>query len=129
MADFIRGTGRRKTSVARVRMTPGTGSIEINKKSLNEYFPTVDSQNSVLGPLRSTENLEKWDVIVKVHGGGPTGQSGAVRLGIARCLKKADETIEHLLREGGFLTRDGRMKERKKYGQKGARGKFQFSKR
>ena len=129
MADFIRGTGRRKTSVARVRMTPGTGSIEINKKALKEYFPTIDSQNSVLGPLRATETLEKWDVIVKVHGGGPTGQSGAVRLGISRCLKKADETIEHLLREGGFLTRDGRMKERKKYGQKGARGKFQFSKR
>ena len=79
--------------------------------------------------LRATETLETWDVIVKVHGGGPTGQSGAVRLGISRCLKKADETIEHLLREGGFLTRDGRMKERKKYGQKGARGKFQFSKR
>jgi small subunit ribosomal protein S9 len=129
MAEYILGTGRRKTSVARVRMMPGTGLIEINKREFKEYFPMVDSQSSVLGPLRASEALDKWDVKVRVHGGGPTGQAGAVRLGIARCLKKADETLDHTLRGGGFLTRDGRMKERKKYGQKGARGKFQFSKR
>jgi len=129
MTEYIWGTGRRKTSVARVRMTPGTGSIVINKKAFEEYFPTVDAQNSVLGPLRAVEGVEKWDVIVNVGGGGPTGQSGAVRLGIARCLKKADDTLHPTLSEGGFLTRDSRMKERKKYGQKGARAKFQFSKR
>ena len=129
MAEYIWGTGRRKTSVARVRMTPGTGTIVINKKTFVEYFPTFDAQNSVLGPLRATETVDKWDVIVNVGGGGPTGQSGAVRLGIARCLKKADDAFDQTLREGGFLTRDSRMKERKKYGQKGARAKFQFSKR
>ncbi|MHC4953497.1 MAG: 30S ribosomal protein S9 [Planctomycetota bacterium] len=129
MSEFIWSTGRRKSSVARVRIKPGTGEIEINKRPFLQYFPTVDSQNSVLGPLRAIEAEGKWDVIVNVHGGGPTGQSGAVRLGISRCLKKADETLDHILREGGFLTRDARMKERKKYGQKGARGKFQFSKR
>ena len=129
MVDYTRGTGRRKSSVARVRIAPGTGTIQINKREFKQYFPTIDSQSSVLGPLRAIEGLEKWDVIVKVHGGGPTGQSGAVRLGIARCLIKADDTLEHTLREGGFLTRDARMKERKKYGQKGARAKFQFSKR
>jgi len=129
MIDYTRGTGRRKSSVARVRIAPGTGTIQINKREFKQYFPTIDSQSSVLGPLRAIEGIEKWDVIVKVHGGGPTGQSGAVRLGIARCLIKADDTLEHTLREGGFLTRDARMKERKKYGQKGARAKFQFSKR
>jgi len=129
MADYIWGTGRRKSSVARVRIKPGTGTIQINKREFKQYFPTIDSQNSVLGPLTAIEGVDKWDIIVKVHGGGPTGQSGAVRLGIARCLIKADEALEHSLREGGFLTRDSRMKERKKYGQKGARAKFQFSKR
>ena len=122
-------TGRRKSSVARVRVKAGTGEIEINKKPFKDYFPTIDMQNSVLGPMRSVEGEAKWDVIVNVGGGGPLGQAGAVRLGIARALKKLDETAEHALREGGFLTRDPRMKERKKPGQKGARGKFQFSKR
>ena len=129
MSEYTWATGRRKSSVARVRIKPGTGEIVINKRPFQQYFPTIDSQSSVLGPLRAIEGEAKWDVIVKVHGGGPTGQSGAVRLGIARCLKKADETIDQALREGGFLTRDSRMKERKKYGQKGARAKFQFSKR
>jgi small subunit ribosomal protein S9 len=122
-------TGRRKSAVARVRVKAGTGEIEINKKPFKDYFPTIDMQNSVLGPMRSVEGEAKWDVIVNVGGGGPLGQAGAVRLGIARALKKLDETAEHALREGGFLTRDPRMKERKKPGQKGARGKFQFSKR
>ncbi|MHC4847072.1 MAG: 30S ribosomal protein S9, partial [Planctomycetota bacterium] len=103
-------------------MKAGTGEIEINKKPFKDYFPTIDMQNSVLGPMRSVEGEAKWDVIVNVGGGGPLGQAGAVRLGIARALKKLDETAEHALREGGFLTRDPRMKERKKPGQKGARG-------
>jgi len=129
MSEYTWATGRRKSSVARVRIKPGTGEIVINKRPFEQYFPMIDSQSSVMGPLRAVEGEAKWDVVVKVHGGGPTGQSGAVRLGIARCLKKVDETVDQALREGGFLTRDSRMKERKKYGQKGARGKFQFSKR
>ena len=122
-------TGRRKTAVARVRVKGGTGEIEINGKPFREYFPTIDMQNSVLGPLKAIEGEAKWDVKVNVGGGGPLGQAGAVRLGIARALKRLDETVDHALREGGFLTRDPRMKERKKPGQKGARAKFQFSKR
>jgi len=126
---FIWGVGRRKTAVARVRMRDGSGQIQVNGKEFKEFFPTIDMQNLVLGPLRVTENLEKVDVFVNVRGGGPLGQAGAVRLGVARALKIADETFEHTLREGGFLTRDARMKERKKPGQAGARKKFQFSKR
>ena len=131
MADtnFIWGVGRRKTAVARVRIRPGTGEIQVNKKAFKEFFPTVDMQNLVLGPMKATENVDKIDVFVNVNGGGPLGQAGAVRLGIARALKISDETVEHALREGGFLTRDPRMKERKKPGQAGARKKFQFSKR
>jgi len=128
-SDWTWATGRRKTAVARVRMKPGTGEIEVNKKAFREYFPTIDMQNSVLGPMRAVEGENKWDVKVNVVGGGPLGQAGAVRLGIARALKKLDDSVDHTLREGGFLTRDPRMKERKKPGQKGARGKFQFSKR
>jgi small subunit ribosomal protein S9 len=128
-SNWTWATGRRKTAVARVRVKPGTGEIEINKKAFKEYFPTIDMQNSVLGPMRSVEGENKWDVKVNVGGGGPLGQAGAVRLGIARALKKLDDTVDHTLREGGFLTRDPRMKERKKPGQKGARAKFQFSKR
>jgi len=122
-------TGRRKTAVARVRLKPGTGEIEINRKTFKDYFPTIDMQNSVLGPLKAVEGEAKWDVKVNVGGGGPLGQAGAVRLGIARALKKVDDTVDQALRDGGFLTRDPRMKERKKPGQKGARAKFQFSKR
>ncbi|MEM8886173.1 MAG: 30S ribosomal protein S9 [Planctomycetota bacterium] len=129
MSDWTWATGRRKSAVARVRVKGGTGEIEINKKPFREYFPTIDMQNSVLGPLQAVEAADKYDVKVNVGGGGPLGQAGAVRLGIARALKKIDETVDSTLREGGFLTRDPRMKERKKYGQKGARGKFQFSKR
>ena len=129
MSDWIWATGRRKTAVARVRVKPGTGEIVINKKSFKDYFPTIDMQNSVLGPMRLVEGEEKWDVLVSVLGGGPLGQAGAVRLGIARALKEITPECDSSLREAGMLTRDPRMKERKKPGQKGARAKFQFSKR
>ena len=129
MSDWTWATGRRKTAVARVRVKAGTGEIEINKKAFKDYFPTIDMQNAVLGPMRSIEAVDKWDVKVNVGGGGPLGQAGAVRHGIARALVKLDETADHAMREAGFLTRDPRMKERKKPGQKGARAKFQFSKR
>jgi len=126
---YIWGTGRRKTAVARVRMRPCTGEITINSKSYKEYFPTEDMRRQVLGALEATETVDKFDIWANVNGGGPLGQAGAVRLGIARALKKDDDTRDPALREGGFLTRDSRMKERKKYGQRGARRKFQFSKR
>ena len=128
-ANFVWGTGRRKTAVARVRLFPGTGEITLNGKGFKEFFPTIDMQNQVLGPLRATEAENKYDVKVNVNGGGPLGQSGAVRLGIARALLRIDAETEPTLRDGGFLTRDARMKERKKYGQRGARRRFQFSKR
>jgi len=127
--SFCWGTGRRKSAVARVRLFPGTGEITLNGREFKEFFPTVDMQNHVLGPLRATEGVNKYDVKANVNGGGPLGQSGAVRLGIARALLRMDAETEPTLREGGFLTRDARMKERKKYGQRGARRRFQFSKR
>ena len=123
------GTGRRKSSVARVRVRPGNGRIEINGREYKHYFPTDGMQTLVLAPLNATETLSSLDVYANVKGGGPVGQAGAVRLGIARALKSYDDRLEGTLRDGGFLTRDARMKERKKYGQRGARRKFQFSKR
>ena len=123
------GTGRRKSSVARVRVRSGNGKIEVNGKAYKEYFPTDGMRTLVLAPLQATENLASVDVFVNVKGGGPVGQAGEVRLGIARALKNFDAGLESPLRDGGFLTRDARMKERKKYGQRGARRKFQFSKR
>ncbi len=128
-SEYIWGTGRRKSAVARVRFRKGGGKITINGKDYLEYFPTDDMRKLVLGPLRATETVDQFDVWANVNGGGPVGQAGAVRLGIARALKIDDETRDAALREGGFLTRDPRMKERKKYGQAGARKKFQFSKR
>ncbi len=128
-SEYIWGTGRRKTAVARVRVRSGEGKIVINGKDYEQYFPTVDMRNLVLGPLQATETQGQFDVFANVKGGGPIGQAGAVRLGIARCLKIDDDSRDVALREGGFLTRDARMKERKKYGQRGARRKFQFSKR
>ena len=113
----------------RVRIKDGTGSIQVNGKDYEEYFPTIDMRNLVLGPMRATETVDKFEIHVNVKGGGPLGQAGAVRLGIARALKIDDDTRDSALRGGGFLTRDARMKERKKYGQRGARRKFQFSKR
>ncbi|MHC4223079.1 MAG: 30S ribosomal protein S9 [Planctomycetota bacterium] len=126
---FTWGTGRRKSSVARVRVRSGGGKIEVNGKEYKEYFPTEGMRTLVLAPLQATENLASVDVHVNVKGGGPVGQAGAVRLGIARALMNFDAGLESSLRDGGFLTRDARMKERKKYGQRGARRKFQFSKR
>ncbi|MHC4933017.1 MAG: 30S ribosomal protein S9 [Planctomycetota bacterium] len=126
---FIWGTGRRKSSVARVRVRSGGGKIEVNGKEYKEYFPTEGMRTLVLAPLQATENQSSVDVYVNVKGGGPVGQAGAVRLGIARALMNFDAGLESPLRDGGFLTRDARMKERKKYGQRGARRKFQFSKR
>ena len=128
-SEYIWGTGRRKSAVARVRFRKGKGKITINGKDYLEYFPTDDMRKLVLGPLRATETVDQFDVYANVNGGGPVGQAGAVRLGIARALKIDDESRDAALREGGFLTRDPRMKERKKYGQAGARKKFQFSKR
>jgi small subunit ribosomal protein S9 len=127
--DFHWGIGRRKTAVARVRIRPGSGAITLNGREFEEFFPTVAMQNEVLAPLNATEMKGKYDVLVNVRGGGPLGQAGAVRLGIARALMTAETEAEGALRDGGFLTRDARMKERKKYGQRGARRRFQFSKR
>jgi len=123
------GTGRRKTAVARVRLRPGTGRILINKRELEEFFYRVQDRGAVLAPLEQTDTLEKFDVVIRVTGGGITGQAGACKLGIARALKKYDETLDEALRDGSLLTRDSRMKERKKPGLKKARRASQFSKR
>lgn len=122
-------TGRRKTAVARIRMSAGTGKIEVNGKSFEEYFPTTNLQNAVLAPLQVAKGINAFDVDVNAHGGGPNGQAGAVRLAIARALLQTDPNLRASLKEEGFLTRDPRMKERKKPGQPGARKRFQFSKR
>ncbi len=123
------GTGRRKTAVARVRVKDGGGSIVINGRGLDEYFHLERDRRMVTAPLRAVNALNSTDIWVRVSGGGPTGQTGAVVLGIARALQAKDPTLHHKLSEGGFLTRDGRMVERKKYGFKKARRSFQFSKR
>ncbi len=123
------GTGRRKSSVARVRIRAGSGKIVINKRSFEEYFPNAQDRISVLGPLEIFGNRNDLDVIIRVHGGGNTGQSGACRIGIARALVSFDTENFSAMRDGGFLTRDSRMKERKKYGLRGARRGTQFSKR
>ena len=123
------GTGRRKTSVARVRLMVGSGTFKINARDLDNFFHREDHRLTVNAPLRVTKTLGKYDVAVNVDGGGITGQAGAVSLGIARALVKADATLEPVLRENRMLTRDSRMKERKKYGRRGARRGFQFSKR
>jgi small subunit ribosomal protein S9 len=123
------GTGRRKSSVARVRIKPGEGKLVINKRQLNDYFAREQDRKVVLAPLTAVEGEKSFDVFVNVRGGGTTGQAGAVVLGIARALKNYDEGYTQVLRDGGHLTRDPRMVERKKYGQRGARRRFQFSKR
>ncbi|MFG0317482.1 MAG: 30S ribosomal protein S9 [Planctomycetota bacterium JB042] len=129
MDGFVWGTGRRKRSVARVRAKYGSGRITVNGKALEEFFPTAQAQLTVLRPLNVTDTREKYDIHVNVDGGGITGQCGATSLGIARALREAEPHLEPALREGGFLTRDSRMKERKKYGLRGARRAYQFSKR
>ena len=123
------GTGRRKTSVARVYLTPGTGNIVINKRSLDEYFGLETLKVIVRQPLVATETADKFDVMVNVYGGGFTGQAGAIKHGIARALLNVDEEFRPILKKAGYLTRDPRMKERKKYGLKAARRAPQFSKR
>lgn len=123
------GTGRRKTSVARVRIRPGSGKITINKRDLETYFPIPQDRNAVTAPLEHCEVKDSVDVIIRVHGGGNTGQAGACMQGIGRALLKYDSELDEKLREKGFLTRDSRMKERKKPGLHGARRGTQFSKR
>ena len=123
------GTGRRKKSIARVYLTPGTGNITINKRNIDEYFGLETLKVIVRQPLVATENTEKFDVKVTVRGGGTTGQAGAIRHGIARALLTVDNEYRPVLKKAGYLTRDPRMKERKKYGLKGARRAPQFSKR
>ncbi|MEH6941164.1 30S ribosomal protein S9 [Bacillus sp. JJ722] len=123
------GTGRRKSSVARVRLVPGTGRIVLNDREINEYFPFETLILVVKQPLEATETTGSYDVLVNVSGGGFTGQAGAVRHGIARALLQADPAFRPALKSAGLLTRDARMKERKKYGLKGARRAPQFSKR
>ncbi|MFO0012534.1 MAG: 30S ribosomal protein S9 [Planctomycetota bacterium] len=123
------GTGRRKTSVARVRIRPGSGKITVNDRAFDEYFCTDAERRQVLETLDHVGHREKVDVLVRVSGGGPMSQAGAVRMGLARALVSMSEENFHPLRDDGFLTRDSRMKERKKYGLRGARRGTQFSKR
>jgi small subunit ribosomal protein S9 len=128
-AQQFLGTGRRKTSVARVRLLPGNGKIVVNNRPFENYFLLETLRMVAVAPMVKTETAAKYDVHVNVKGGGPTGQAGAVRHGIARALLASDLTLRPVLKAEGFLTRDARMKERKKYGQPGARKRFQFSKR
>jgi len=123
------GLGRRKKAIARVRIKPGAGGFLVNGRSVDEFFPTLQHQSEAKAPLADTENDASYDVFVSVQGGGLTGQAGAVQLGLARALKSVSPSLEELLRERGHLTRDSRAKERKKYGRRGARRGFQFSKR
>ena len=126
---YFYGTGRRKKSVARVRLYPGTGSITINDRTIDDYFGLETLKLIVRQPLALTGTSEKFDIVCRVAGGGVTGQAGAIRHGISRALLLADENYRPELKKAGFLTRDPRMKERKKYGLKGARRAPQFSKR
>lgn len=123
------GTGRRKSSIARVWLIPGKGSIKINKRTLDDYFGRESLSNVVEKPLGLVNKKNELDIFAKVEGGGITGQAGAIQHGIARALLQYDPTLRAILKKEGLLTRDSRMKERKKYGQKGARARFQFSKR
>ena len=123
------GTGRRKTSTARVFLRPGTGVLIINRKPIDQAFPTEALRTQIKQPLAVTETADKFDVLATISGGGIAGQAGALRLGIARALVEYNIELRPQLKKEGFLTRDARIKERKKYGQKGARKRFQFSKR
>lgn len=123
------GTGRRKTAVTRVFLRPGKGQISVNGRPFEEYFPTEATRSVVRQPLLATETADKFDVLILAGGGGVNGQAGAARLGIARALVEFNSELRPKLKELGFLTRDPRRHERKKYGQKGARKRFQFSKR
>lgn len=129
MAVSYYGTGRRKTSVARVRLVPGEGNVVINGRHIDEYFGIKTLDLIVKQPLNLTETADKYDVIANVQGGGPSGQAGAIRHGISRALLELDAELRHALKKAGFLTRDPREKERRKYGLKKARKASQFSKR
>ncbi len=126
---YFWGTGRRKAAVARVRIRLGTGKFLIQKREIDDYFFDVRHRMDIVAPLKTTTTLGKYDIFINVHGGGQTGQAGAIVLGVARALLKADPALEPSLRDGNYLTRDARKVERKKYGQRGARRRFQFSKR
>jgi len=127
--QYIWGTGRRKTSIARVRIKKGNGKILVNDQDMDSYFTIERERGMVRTPLKTTKTLGEFDVFVNVKGGGLAGQAGAISLGIARALSKSNPALAESLRGGGFMTRDSRMKERKKYGQKGARKSFQWTKR
>lgn len=129
MADAIFATGRRKSAVARVRILPGTGKIEVNGKDLSSYFMNPSLEQEVVAPFKVTETEGKFDLYVNVGGGGLSGQAGACRHGVASALTAVDENLRPILKKAGYLTRDPRMKERKKYGLKKARKASQFSKR
>ncbi|MCJ7544239.1 MAG: 30S ribosomal protein S9 [Phycisphaerae bacterium] len=126
---YVWGTGRRKKAVARIRIRPGTGKILVNKREVEHFFTEIKDRNAVSAPLEAVGMVGSWDIWAKVNGGGRSGQAGAVTLGLARAIAKAMPDLETALRDHGLLTRDARMKERKKYGQKGARKRFQYSKR
>ncbi len=128
-AQIVTTTGKRKTAIARVRMQLGTGNVLVNGKPMDEYFVREVLRTVVKQAFEAANAMERYDVIAKVHGGGSSGQADAVRHGIARALEKTDPTLRTALKKKGLLTRDARKKERKKYGQKGARARFQFSKR
>ena len=128
-ATPIQTTGRRKRAVARVRLVPGNGTMTVNGRTLEDYFPSAVHRQQLSEPFRVTETEEAWDVSVTMHGGGPTGQAGAMRLGIARGLLEVDPEFRGVLKKAGFLTRDPRKKESKKYGLKKARKAPQYSKR
>ena len=128
-ADRHYATGRRKSAVARVFLRPGAGQILVNKRSLDDYFPSEALRMQLSEPIEAVNATGRFDFMATVKGGGPNGQAGAVRHGIARVLEKQDPTVRSTLKKAGFLTRDARVKERKKYGQRGARARFQFSKR
>ncbi len=125
----VHAVGKRKTSVARVWMRPGRGIITINRKPMEEYLSRESDRTYVLEPLKLSDLLERFDFSINVRGGGVSGQAGAIRHGISRALEASDLELRNLLKKRGFLTRDSRMKERKKYGQPGARARFQYSKR
>lgn len=128
-ATLATATGRRKNAVARVQLKSGSGKITINNRSLDEYFPTLALQNQLIEPLQVAQANKQYDIDVKAHGGGVTGQIGAIKLGISRALTDIDSELRPELKSKGLLRRDSRMKERKKAGQPGARKRFQFSKR
>jgi small subunit ribosomal protein S9 len=123
------GTGRRKSSTARVYLRPGAGEVKINKKAFEQYFPNETLRMIIRQPLQLTETSTKFDILINVAGGGPAGQAGAIRHGITRALMEFNADLRPALKRAGLVTRDPRIKERKKYGQKGARKRFQFSKR